>query len=744
VSQETFTWLAIVEARDQLSEVYSHISRVIEEFDGVIKKASEDASIAGVEIDQGLKDASHGADDLHNSMDHVIESMEALAAVGEENFAITDELIVSNHELSAAIKDVRDALLEQTAALEVDNAALAENTREEKKNEDQQKKTKKAASDSNAEFKLMSTLLATMGPAAIPMLTGIAVAAGSVAFTLAGAAVAVGAFGLAFKSQLTNVTNASGAYDKYTAAVKDFGKNSKQAQAALKAYDDQVKGMPKATIQASQALTKFKDEFHSWSDALASSTMPVFIRALEIVEKILPLLSPLVKDVAHQLYTMFGALQGDMGTKKFQTLAKEFQDFSEKSLAKVIKGVEILVKDLVKVGESQGMKDFITAGKKDFPIVVNVLKNLAEFIGKFLKAAQGFGGLDLKAIEMLAQALNKIPQPLLNMLVPIILGVAAAMKIWTVAQIALNVAMDANPVMLIITAIAALVLAFIYLWNNCKGFRDFWINLWHDIQTIVGDVVDWLKGHWREIITIIGGPIGLVVALVTKYWSQIVAVIEGAVHVIRGIIDWFGQLGTDFHHWWDDAVNAIKIGVTAAIAWFQGLKDKVLKVLASAGSWLYGIGKNIIDGLWNGINAATGGLLSKIGGLGKTITGAFKSIWNILSPSRVMADEVGKYLPMGIAQGITENLRYITDAVKAAGAAGTIQAKTSFNTTALYSAIGGGGTLPTTGANAGGNTYLVVNNPTLMSDRDMQVFAEKLGGALGTTILPSGGLHLPM
>ncbi len=38
--------------------------------------------------------------------------------------------------------------------------------------------------------------------------------------------------------------------------------------------------------------------------------------------------------------------------------------------------------------------------------------------------------------------------------------------------------MLANPITLIIAAIAALVAAFIYLWNNCDGFRQFWIELW--------------------------------------------------------------------------------------------------------------------------------------------------------------------------------------------------------------------------------------------------------------------------
>lgn len=50
------------------------------------------------------------------------------------------------------------------------------------------------------------------------------------------------------------------------------------------------------------------------------------------------------------------------------------------------------------------------------------------------------------------------------------------------AMTTLNTVMMANPILFIISLIAALVAAFIYLWNNCEGFRNFWINLWDSIK----------------------------------------------------------------------------------------------------------------------------------------------------------------------------------------------------------------------------------------------------------------------
>ena len=61
------------------------------------------------------------------------------------------------------------------------------------------------------------------------------------------------------------------------------------------------------------------------------------------------------------------------------------------------------------------------------------------------------------------------------------------------AQAVLNAVMSANPVGLVITAIALLVAGFIYLWNNCEGFRKFWKGLWKGIVKVFNSVVDSIK-----------------------------------------------------------------------------------------------------------------------------------------------------------------------------------------------------------------------------------------------------------
>lgn len=70
---------------------------------------------------------------------------------------------------------------------------------------------------------------------------------------------------------------------------------------------------------------------------------------------------------------------------------------------------------------------------------------------------------------------------------------------------------------------------------------------------------------------------------------------------------------------------------------------------------LYDTGKNLIKGLWNGIKSMGSWIKKKISGFGDTIVSAFKSVFGIKSPSRVLKKEVGVYLPQGIEAGIEED-----------------------------------------------------------------------------------------
>ena len=73
-----------------------------------------------------------------------------------------------------------------------------------------------------------------------------------------------------------------------------------------------------------------------------------------------------------------------------------------------------------------------------------------------------------------------------------------------------------------------------------------------------------------------------------------------------------------------------------------------------------GIGKNLVEGIWNGIKDATGWILDKIKGFGESVLNGIKKIFGIHSPSRVFRDEVGKNLALGLGEGFTEEMNALT------------------------------------------------------------------------------------
>ena len=72
---------------------------------------------------------------------------------------------------------------------------------------------------------------------------------------------------------------------------------------------------------------------------------------------------------------------------------------------------------------------------------------------------------------------------------------AGATKVWKL----MNLAFLTTPVGMIITGLVALVAAFVVLWNNVEGFRDFWKGVWEGIKGAMEPVIDWITGAFDTV-----------------------------------------------------------------------------------------------------------------------------------------------------------------------------------------------------------------------------------------------------
>lgn len=196
----------------------------------------------------------------------------------------------------------------------------------------------------------------------------------------------------------------------------------------------------------------------------------------------------------------------------------------------------------------------------------------------------------------------------------------------------LNVTMLANPIVLIVAAIAGLVVAFVTLWNKSEAFRKFWINLWKNIQDAFNKAKDGIIKGFNAVVDFFKGLPG-------KIWNAII----GAVSKIS---DWGGRMKS----------KAIEAGQKVLTGITGKLKEIPGKVLS--------IGGDIISGLWNGIDNKVTWLKNKISGFVGNVTKWLKKFFKISSPSKLMRDEIGRFLPEGIAVGVEDFAFKAINAVK--------------------------------------------------------------------------------
>ena len=161
--------------------------------------------------------------------------------------------------------------------------------------------------------------------------------------------------------------------------------------------------------------------------------------------------------------------------------------------------------------------------------------------------------------------------------VPKIAGVINTVK---GAFAALNTTMLANPIVLIIAAIAALVAAFIYLWNNCDGFRQFWIDLWENVKqvaiTVWNAIKEFFSQVWEAIKTIFSTVFEVIKTLVTTYFNLYKTIIETVFNVIKTVITtiWETIKGV-----FTTVFNVIKTLVTTYFNIYKTIIQTVLTVI---------------------------------------------------------------------------------------------------------------------------------------------------------------------
>lgn len=159
-----------------------------------------------------------------------------------------------------------------------------------------------------------------------------------------------------------------------------------------------------------------------------------------------------------------------------------------------------------------------------------------------------------------------------------------------------------------------------------------WVNLGRNIIKFFGDGIDAMKGF-----------------VVEKGMS----ILNSMKQALLNLPSTLANIGKSAMHGLGNTISGLVSYVkTAALKIVSGIESAILTLPGK----MLSIGKNIVQGLWNGISDMTGWVISKIQGFGESVLGGIKDFFGIKSPSRLMRDEVGKYLAQGIGVGFEKNI----------------------------------------------------------------------------------------
>lgn len=272
------------------------------------------------------------------------------------------------------------------------------------------------------------------------------------------------------------------------------------------------------------------------------------------------------------------------------------------------------------------------------------------------------------------------------------------------------------------------------------------------LETGIQVIISLINGIAQSLPDLIPTIVDAVILMVETILDNMDQIIDAGIAIIFGLIDGIiealPKLIDKMPEIIDKLITAItnnlpkiiEMGIKLIIKLTEGLikaiPQMVSKIpeiitslvngLANGISNIKDVGKRLIEGLWNGIKEKWDGLKKKVEEFGNGIVNKFKSVFGIKSPSRVMRDEVGKYLAEGIGVGVEEEVPKVIKDVNNAMNTLTRGIQASVN--------------PVINPTANSNPLILqIENFNNTRDTDVQALAEELEFYRRNTALAKGG-----
>lgn len=296
------------------------------------------------------------------------------------------------------------------------------------------------------------------------------------------------------------------------------------------------------------------------------------------------------------------------------------------------------------------------------PMIVNTLvPMLPQLITAIVTALLG-------AVPQLLQAATTLLMAIVNALPTIITALTAALpqiltaitnclqaSIPVLLQAAITLLMaivDALPTIIdaLVAAIPVIITTLVdFFTNNIDTILDAAIQL---LMALVDAIPEILVALGNALPQIISAILNAVVDAVPKLLKKSRELFG---KIMEALGELLGKLPGKMLEVRDSIVNGIRNSLGSIGSAAADIVSAIWDHIKELPGMMLDVGRDLVEGLWNGISDMVGWIGDKISGFGDSVLGGLKDFFGIASPSKVMRDEVGKFLPAGIAIGIEDS-----------------------------------------------------------------------------------------
>lgn len=184
----------------------------------------------------------------------------------------------------------------------------------------------------------------------------------------------------------------------------------------------------------------------------------------------------------------------------------------------------------------------------------------------------------------------------------------AAAKIAAAGQWVLNAAMSANPIMILVVAIAALVAGIVWFCTQTETGRQLWADFTGFLQTAWQNITDFFQTTWQNITQWFSNA----AANIQNGWNALTAFIGSVPGRIQAF---FAGIGQWFANKFNEVRNGIANGFNSAVSFIASIPGRILSALGNLGGLLWNAGASIMQGFLDGLKSIWHNITSFVGNI---------------------------------------------------------------------------------------------------------------------------------